>query len=76
MLGYLCVETNLYIYATEIEQLKDKDKWKDTDARPWRYLTPNSKPINLRNPLDSQNPIDVFDPNSGKINLSDYLEEA
>lgn len=48
----------------------------DTDARPWRYLTPDSKPINLRNPLDSQNPIDVFDPNSGKINLSDYLEEA
>ena len=79
VLGYLCVETNLYIYATKIEQLKDKDKWKDTndtDARPWRYLTPDSKPINLRNPLDSQNPIDVFDPNSGKINLSDYLEEA
>ena len=79
VLGYLCVETNLYIYATKIEQLKGKDKWKDTndtDARPWRYLTPDSKPINLRNPLDSQNPIDVFDPNSGKINLSDYLEEA
>ncbi len=75
VLGYLCVETNLYIYATKDVQRKEKWNEKNTDW-PWRYLTPNSKPINLRNPLESQNPIDVFDPNSGKINLSDYLEEA
>lgn len=75
VLGYLCVETNLYIFAAKGVQRKGKWNEKNTDW-PWRYLTPNSKPINLRNPLDSQNPIDVFDPNSGKINLSDYLEEA
>lgn len=75
VLGYLCVETNLYIFAAK--DVRRKGVWKEEKAdRPWRYLTPNSKPINLRNPLDSQNPIDVFDPNSGKINLSDYLEEA
>ena len=75
VLGYLCVETNLYIYADK--GVQRKGIWKDKETnQPWRYLTPDSKPINLRNPLDSQNPIDVFDPNSGKINLSDYLEEA
>lgn len=75
VLGYLCVETNLYIFAAKGVQRKGVWKDKETD-RPWRYLTTNSKPINLRNPLDAQNPIDVFDPNSGKINLADYLEEA
>ena len=75
-LGYICVETNLYIFATKNAKILDDSKWKDTSTdRPWAYLTmPGSKNnINLRQPL--HNTIDVFDPDSGKIDLDTYLEE-
>ena len=76
-LGYICVEKNLYIYATG--NARCIDEWKDENTDfPWRYLTltPDNKPINLRNPLDVKNSIDVFAPDSGKINLGDYMKEA
>lgn len=76
-LGYICVEKNLYIYATGNAQCIDEWKDENTDF-PWRYLTltPDNKPINLRNPLDVKNSIDVFAPDSGKINLGEYMKEA
>lgn len=75
-LGYICVEKNLYIYATE--NARCIDEWKDEKTGfPWRYLThDDNKPINLRNPLDVKNSIDVFAPDSVKIKLGDYLKEA
>lgn len=76
-LGYICVEKNLYIYATG--NARCIDEWKDENTDfPWRYLTltPDNKPINLRNPLDVKNSIDVFAPDSGKINLGEYMKEA
>lgn len=76
-LGYICVEKNLYIYATG--NARCIDEWKDENTDfPWRYLTltPDNKPINLRNPLDVKNSIDVFAPDSGKINLGNYMKEA
>lgn len=79
VLGYLCVETNLYIYATK--NVRRIGQWKDENTDfPWRYLIPdnkpNNKPINLKYPLDANNPIDVFAPDSGKINLGEYMKEA
>ena len=78
VLGYICVETNLYIYATG--NARRIGEWKDEETvHPWRYLTPDNKPINpinLRNPLDVKNSIDVFDAESGKIKLSGYLKEV
>ncbi len=76
-LGYICVEKNLYIYATG--NARCIDEWKDENTDfPWRYLTltRDNKPINLRNPLDVKNSIDVFAPDSGKINLGKYMKEA
>lgn len=75
-LGYICVEKNLYIYATE--NARCIDEWKDEKTGfPWRYLTrDDNKPINLRNPLDVKNSIDVFAPDNEKIKLGAYLKEA
>lgn len=75
-LGYICVEKNLYIYATE--NARCIDEWKDEKTGfPWRYLThDDNKPINLRNPLDVKNSIDVFAPDNVKIKLGAYLKEA
>lgn len=79
VLGYICITANLYIYATENVQCIGIGEWtlEQTDDFPWRYLTPpDNKPINLRNPLDVKNSIDVFAPDSVKIKLGGYLKEA
>ncbi len=75
-LGYICVEKNLYIYATE--NVRRIGQWKDENNFPWRYLTltPDNRPINLRNPLDVKNSIDVFAPDGVKIKLGDNMKEA
>lgn len=77
-LGYICVTTNLYVYAAEGATCKDKRKWRDKDTtRPWRYLTFGSggDKIDLRHPTSGKNTVDVFTIGSKTIELDNYLGE-
>lgn len=77
-LGYICVTTNLYVYAAEGATCKDKRKWQDSGtARPWRYLTFGSgdEPIDLRHPTSDKNTVDVFTIGDETIELDNYLGE-
>lgn len=78
ILGYICVTTNLYVYAAEGATCKDKRKWQDSGtARPWRYLTFGSggDKIDLRHPTSDKNTVDVFTIGDETIELDNYLGE-